>query len=76
MPLDTRTLLEQSFFLVQQPDKPLAGRDEFERSLALLVKLDGMFDTLRLLGQWRAESWKSAASFLAEKISDGLPRLQ
>ena len=41
----------------------------------LLEKLNGVFDTLRLLGQGRAESWKSAAAFLVEKINDGLPRL-
>ena len=73
MPLDTRTLIEQSFFLVQQANKPLAGR-RIGRPLAPLVKLYGMLDAVRLFDQRRAESRKRAAGFLL-KMSDCLPRL-
>src|SRR5262245_24228717 len=75
VPLDTSTLLEQSFFLVQKPNKPLAGRDEFERPLAFLVKLNGMLDAARLFDQGRAEPRKRVAAFRAYKISDRLPCL-
>src|SRR5215510_11889729 len=75
MPLNTSALFQEFRLLIQESNKPLAGRDKFQRPFSLFVKLYCMLDRARRLCQRSTQTWKSTAVFIAQEFSDRCSRL-
>src|SRR5262249_40384725 len=75
VPLNTSALFQEFWLLIQESDKPLAGRDKFQRPLSLFVKLYRMLDPARRLRQRSTQTWKSAAVFIPQEVSARCSRL-
>src|SRR2546422_4654122 len=73
VPLDVVALGEERILLVEQAHEPLAGRDELERPVALLVVLDRVLDGLGLTAE-RGLAAHRRPRGIAQQLDDRLAR--